>query len=94
MIRFAVITFALLTTVARAQSDSAPFIPKNDWSKPCFNGECTWDLPAQTSGNNAGTSGSMKIVSNSGFLLVKHRLILTSGVRRMGFLILLKPQVG
>jgi hypothetical protein len=37
------------------------FIPKNDWSKPCFNGVCTWDHPVQTSGKNAGSSGSMKI---------------------------------
>lgn len=32
--------------------------PANDWSKPCFHGECAYDMPEHT-----GHSGALKIVS-------------------------------
>lgn len=33
----------------------------NDWSKPCFNGECSYDLPSHA----GGPVGSLKIVSSN-----------------------------
>ncbi len=43
-------TFLASTTLAR-----------NDWSKPCFSGECSYDLPSQA----GGPVGSLKIVSSN-----------------------------
>jgi hypothetical protein len=58
MIYTSILAVSLSVTLTVAQN---VFIPKNDWSKPCFNGVCTWDQPVQTDGKNAGSSGSMKI---------------------------------
>lgn len=35
----------------------------NDWSKPCFNGECAYDLP-----DHLGQSGTVKLVGIPTFL--------------------------
>ena len=36
----------------------------NDWNTPCFNGECSWDLPATNADGTPGASGTMVVVSN------------------------------
>lgn len=41
-------------------SNSAQIFALNDWSKPCFQGECSYDLPESNEG-----SGSLKIVRAS-----------------------------
>ncbi len=38
----------------------------NDWTVPCIQGQCSWDLPAES-----GSSGSVKVVSLY-FTYVKH----------------------
>ncbi|KAL4259221.1 hypothetical protein AB1N83_009650 [Pleurotus pulmonarius] len=43
--------------LAAAFADSVSAAPANDWSKPCFNGECAYDLPAHS---NSGL-GALKI---------------------------------
>ncbi len=35
----------------------------NDWSKPCFNGECAYDLP-----DHRGQSGTIKLVGVLAFI--------------------------
>lgn len=60
MVYSSIFAISLLATVVHAQSNNAPFIQKNDWSKPCFDGQCTWDHPT-----NAGASGGMKIWGSS-----------------------------
>ncbi|KAF9445254.1 hypothetical protein P691DRAFT_785478 [Macrolepiota fuliginosa MF-IS2] len=51
-ISFFSILLAVLTTSLQAHAT-------NDWSKPCFNGTCQYDLP--TSANGTGASGTIKI---------------------------------
>lgn len=40
---------------------STSILASNDWSKPCFNGICSYDLPDTPS----GPSGTLKIVRSS-----------------------------
>jgi hypothetical protein len=35
----------------------------NDWNTPCFNGECSWDLPATIADGTPGGAGTMVVVS-------------------------------
>jgi hypothetical protein len=35
----------------------------NDWNTPCFNGECSWDLPATNADGTPGGTGTMFVVS-------------------------------
>ncbi|KAJ7042175.1 hypothetical protein C8F04DRAFT_96447 [Mycena alexandri] len=44
------------TAVFLAIFSSAVFAQNNDWTKPCLNGECFYDLPEST-----GTSGTMRV---------------------------------
>ena len=46
---------ALLTLLLAAP---LPALAMNDWSVPCTQGKCSWDLPT-----DSGASGSMLIVS-------------------------------
>jgi len=64
MIYSSILAVSIWTTAALAQSGT-PYIPKNDWSKPCFDGVCTWDHPVATTGRNVGSSGRMKIWGSS-----------------------------
>jgi hypothetical protein len=41
---------------------SSAYAGLNDWNKPCLDGVCYWDHPQSSTGPNAGSSGSMKIV--------------------------------
>jgi hypothetical protein len=47
---------AAFIILALAASQQA--LAVNDWSVPCIQGKCSWDIPADT-----GASGSLKIVS-------------------------------
>ena len=49
-------TSAALFTLILAVGQRA--LAVNDWSVPCTQGKCSWDVPA-----NSGASGSMQIVS-------------------------------
>jgi hypothetical protein len=65
MLYSSILFASTLTFPALVRGSSSVSIPHNDWSKPCFDGVCTWNLPVATSGRNAGSSGRMKIVSIS-----------------------------
>ncbi|KAF7439687.1 hypothetical protein PC9H_000023 [Pleurotus ostreatus] len=49
--------FLIFTFVATRLAVSVSAAPANDWSKPCFNGECAYDLPEHS---NSGL-GALKI---------------------------------
>lgn len=48
-------TLFLLPLIASARA-------ANDWKKPCFNGECSWDLPATNPDGTPGGVGTMVVV--------------------------------
>lgn len=50
---FPLLNFALLFVTTPQHTGAA-----NDWSKPCFGGVCSYDLPMSSN----GSSGTLKIV--------------------------------
>jgi hypothetical protein len=54
MVSLLLVLLPLLTGVVHAV---------NDWNTPCFNGECSWDLPTTNSDGTPGGSGTMVVVS-------------------------------
>lgn len=56
-------TLSLLASLASATTTTAP-LKLNDWSVPCFQGRCAYDLPDadNSTGSAGGVSGSLQIV--------------------------------
>jgi len=52
MVSLLLVLLPLLTGVVHAV---------NDWNTPCFNGECSWDLPVTNSDGTPGGSGTMVV---------------------------------
>jgi hypothetical protein len=54
----------------------------NDWNTPCFNGECSWDLPANNADGDAGGAGTMVVVSTRSLSCLSGMLISSGGYGR------------
>ena len=52
----------------------------NDWNIPCFNGECSWDLPATNPDGTPGGAGTMVVVSTQNLLCLFGTLIPSGGI--------------
>lgn len=77
---------SLLALTLQVQTASAAIAPLklNDWSVPCFQGRCAYDLPEadvdnSTSGSSGG-SGSLQIVSRFFFSFPAHQLYICANV--------------